>query len=271
MNSIAYIPASNESGNASLMTIQSVRAPLATTIQVNTVTGVPDKFFGTMGTPHTFTDPVTGETITVISEATAVDFAGHVDSGDIEIDEIAAGFTDNGSQVGDVVILRPTTQWADNLFNTLSTAHNDDGSLKSDSVATSTVQDDAITPDKRSGGFKIGTIAGSTFGTTGNKAITGVGFKPKLVRFTIAPTASNAAAQTGVGAMTASAQFVSCTWSSATPSAGRISATDGCIGWMSSSSSFGMKSSYVSFDNDGFTIKVDTAGGAFDIAYEAYA
>src|SRR5690606_30066558 len=37
-----------------------------------------------------------------------------------------------------------------------------------------------VTPEKRSGGFKIGVIPGSTFGSTGNKSITGVGFKPKL-------------------------------------------------------------------------------------------
>lgn len=108
-----YVKASDASANSSLMTIQSVRAPLATTINVNTVAGVPTRFTGTMGTPHTFNDPVTGETITIISEASAVDFAGHVDSGHLEIDKIAPGYTDQGSKVGDIVIIRPTSQWAD--------------------------------------------------------------------------------------------------------------------------------------------------------------
>lgn len=95
------------------MTVQSVRSPGATTILVNTVANVSDKFIGTMGTPHTFTDPVTGETITQISEATAVDFYGHIDGSNVEIDDIAEGYTDLGSEVGDIIIIRPTTSWGD--------------------------------------------------------------------------------------------------------------------------------------------------------------
>lgn len=96
------------------MTVQSVRSPGATTINVNTVSGVPTNFMATMGEPHTFVDPVTGEEITIISEETAVDFSGHIDAGQLEIDEIAAGYSDTrGSEVGDIVVIRPTTQWAD--------------------------------------------------------------------------------------------------------------------------------------------------------------
>lgn len=113
--SVDYIKASDGAGNASLMTVTNVRSPGATTLQVNTVANAPVKFFASMGTPHTFTDPVTGETITMISEATAIDFAGYIDGSNVEIEEIAAGYTDNGSEVGDIVIIRPTTQWADNL------------------------------------------------------------------------------------------------------------------------------------------------------------
>lgn len=118
--SVDYIKASDGAANASLMTISTVRAPLASTILVNTVANVPTRFMGSMGTPNTFTDPITGETITVISEATAVDFAGHVDGSNIEIDEIAPGYTDNGSAVGDIIIIRPTTQWADLLSQFLT-------------------------------------------------------------------------------------------------------------------------------------------------------
>lgn len=131
MQSIAYIPGSDGVANASLMTVSTVRAPLASTILVNTVANVPDKFYGSMGTPNTFTDPITGETITVISEATAVDFAGHVDGSNIEIDAIAPGYTDNGSEVGDIIIIRPVTEWANNIHNVLNEAHEDDGKLKS--------------------------------------------------------------------------------------------------------------------------------------------
>lgn len=130
MQSIAYVNGSDGSGNASLMTVQNVRAGGASTIQVNTVLGVPDKFYASMGTPHTFTDPVTSETITVISEATAVDFAGHVDGSNIEIDQIAPGYTDIGSAVGDVIIIRPVTEWANNLANILAASLEDNGSPK---------------------------------------------------------------------------------------------------------------------------------------------
>lgn len=130
MASIEQIKGSDGSGNANLATVQSTRAPLASTIIVDTVLGInPAGFAGTMGTPHTFTDPITSETITVISEATAVDFTGHVDGSNLEIDDIAPGYTDAGSEVGDIVIIRPTTQYADNVAEVLEESHNDDGTL----------------------------------------------------------------------------------------------------------------------------------------------
>lgn len=131
MPSIENIKASDGSGNANMATIQSSRSSGATTIDVDTVLGInPGGFAGTMGTPHTFTDPITSETITVISEATAVDFTGHVDGSNLEIDDIAPGYVDDGSIVGDIVIIRPTTQWGDEVADILEVAHNDDGSLK---------------------------------------------------------------------------------------------------------------------------------------------
>lgn len=148
MNSLAYIPASDGAANASLMTVTNVRSGGATTIQVNTVANAPAKFYGSMGTPHTFTDPITGETITVISEATAVDFAGHIDGSNVEIDGIAPGYTDNGSEVGDIIVIRPVTEWANNLFNFLSQIHDDDGTLKDDIVTTPKIADGSIPSSK---------------------------------------------------------------------------------------------------------------------------
>ena len=128
--SINLIKASDGTGNAAMATVQSTRAPLATTLIVDTVDNIPATFIGTMGTPHTFVDPITAEEIVVISEATAVDFTGHVDGTNLEIDAIPPGFTDNGSSAGDVIIIKPTTEWANNLANLLDVAHNDDGTLK---------------------------------------------------------------------------------------------------------------------------------------------
>lgn len=136
--SIERIKGSDGTGNASIATVQSSRAPLATTIDVDTVLGYnAGGFEGSMGTPHTFTDPVTSETITVISEATAVDFTGHIDGTNIEIDEIAPGYTDAGSEVGDIVIIRPTTNWSNNVAALLEKTLEDDGDLKPDALINS--------------------------------------------------------------------------------------------------------------------------------------
>jgi len=149
MASIEQIKGSDGSGNASVATVQNARSPGASTIIVDTVLNInPVGFKGSMGTPHTFTDPITSETITVISEATCVDFTGHVDGSNIEIDSIAPGYTDLGSEVGDIIIIRPTTESANNVAEVLEEAHNDDGSLKDDAVTTDVIADDAVTTPK---------------------------------------------------------------------------------------------------------------------------
>lgn len=134
MASIDKLRASDGTGNASVATVQTTRSGGASTIIVDTVLGINGNFMGTMGTPHTFTDPITSETITVISEATAVDFSGHVDGSNLEIDAIAPGYTDNGSAVGDIVIIRPTTQGQNELADVLDVSHNDDGSMKDTAI-----------------------------------------------------------------------------------------------------------------------------------------
>jgi len=135
MASIELIKASDGSGNASVATVQTTRAPGASTIIVDTVQGINVAgFSGSMGTPHTFVDPITAETMTVISEATCVDFTGHVDGANLEIDTIAPGQTDLGSSADDIIVIRPTTQYADNVAETLEVAHEDDGQLKAGSA-----------------------------------------------------------------------------------------------------------------------------------------
>lgn len=162
MKSIAYIPGSDGAANASLMTVSTVRAPLASTILVNTVANVPDKFFASMGTPNTFIDPITGETITVISEATAVDFAGHIDGSNIEIDAIAPGYTDNGSEVGDIIVIRPITEWANNIHDLLAEAHQDDGKLKVTALDEFYKPSEVLTTNFVASGGAIATVSGLT-------------------------------------------------------------------------------------------------------------
>lgn len=148
MPSLEQIKGSDGSGNASLATVQNTRSPGATTLDVDTVLGInPGGFAGSMGTPHTFTDPITSETITVISDATAVDFTGHVDGSNLEIDTIAPGYTDAGSAIGDIIIIKPTTQYADNLAEVLAVTLEDDGKLQPDApINNAQTTLDNITP-----------------------------------------------------------------------------------------------------------------------------
>lgn len=153
MASIENIKGSDGSGNASVATVQNTRSPGASTIVVDTVLNInTGGFMGSMGTPHTFTDPITSETITVISEATCVDFSGHVDGSNLEIDDIAPGYSDLGSQVGDIIIIRPTTQWSDEVASVLEVSHEDDGTLKDDTVDTDQLVDSAVETDKINNG-----------------------------------------------------------------------------------------------------------------------
>ncbi len=177
MAKINLIKASDGTGNASVATISTLRTAGASTILVDTTQGFPDEFCGSMGTPHTFVDPITAEEITVISEETAVDFTGHVDGSNLEIDDIAPGYTDGGSAAGDIVIIKPTTQYADNLATVLEVAHNDDGSLKDDAVTTDVIADDAVTIDKftnelAKGWAELGIAQSGTIVHNGNRSYT---------------------------------------------------------------------------------------------------
>lgn len=98
-----YLLASNGSGDAAIMHVQADRAISSTTIDVDGVTNVPAKFIGTSGTllPSGFIDP---ETIT--------NFYGHTSGGDLIIDSFADGSTDAGNTEGQVVVVKPTTEWA---------------------------------------------------------------------------------------------------------------------------------------------------------------
>lgn len=159
MPSINLIKASDGSGNAAVATVQTLRAAFSTTIDVDTVQGFPTTFMGSMGTPHTFVDPITAETITVISEDTAVDFEGHVDGSNLEIDTIAPGYTDGGSAVGDIVIIKPTTEWADNVAAVIAVSHNDDGTIKNDAITSETLFTDNVDPVKRAGELMFNHVA----------------------------------------------------------------------------------------------------------------
>lgn len=99
-----HLPASNGSGDAALMHIQSDRTAGATLIDVDTVTNVPTKFIGTWGTLG-----ADGK----ITLASKRDFRGHVSGADLIIDAMCPGNTDGGNTIGQVVIIKPNTRWSD--------------------------------------------------------------------------------------------------------------------------------------------------------------
>lgn len=119
---------------------------------------------------------------------------------------------------------------------------------------------------------KIGVITGATLGSTGNKPVTGVGFKPKLVKFTVMPTATAVSTMVGVGAMTESSQYlVTSSANTQSNTAARNATTSGCLGYLGAgATTLILYAQYVSMNTDGFTINVVTASSTFDVAYEAY-
>jgi hypothetical protein len=112
------INASNKSGEAVRASITGIRAPGSTTIAVDAITNWPTNFIATSGS--------------ILADGTlgsAFVFAGHKSVSTIIIDTIAPGYTDVGNSVGQVVVIKPTTFWADNIFDFLAINFADNGTF----------------------------------------------------------------------------------------------------------------------------------------------
>jgi len=111
-------------------------------------------------------------------------------------------------------------------------------------------------------------------GTTSNIVVTGLGFKPRLVKLTSLPTTAGTYIQLSTGAMTADKQYCSSiggSMSGSTTAGGRSSSTSAVLQYLSSTNgSVTTTVSKVSLDSDGFTIKCDNTSFAYDVAYEAW-
>ena len=123
--SLNLIRASDGTGEAVRASVTAIRAPGSTTINVDAVTNWPDTFVAT-----------TGDLLAsgALDPATVLVFKGSLSGATIVIDTIAPGYTDNGSAVSNVVILKPSTFWADNIRDTLAVSLDDDGTLKAGAV-----------------------------------------------------------------------------------------------------------------------------------------
>lgn len=105
MTNIGYLKASNDSGEPPRASVTVTRSIGATTLTVDAITNWPAFFIATSGVLNTETG--------VLNPATIKVFRGHTQSGALEIDAFAPGYTDAGNAVGDIVVLKPNTFWAD--------------------------------------------------------------------------------------------------------------------------------------------------------------
>jgi len=124
MPSIERIKGSNGTHETVRAVITSVRAISSTTIVVNSVVGYATSIIGTTGALD-----ADGK-LTVRPQV----FFGHLSGSNIEIDSFAPGYTDQGNEVGDVVVIKPTTAWADEVAGILEVSHADDGTLNADAL-----------------------------------------------------------------------------------------------------------------------------------------
>jgi len=150
MASIDLIRASNGSGDAVKATVTNARVISSTTLQVDATTNWPSKFIATVGSVDG-TGAFVPATVTV--------FDGILSGGNIEITSFAPGYTDIGNTPGQIVVLKPTTAWANEVADTLAVAHSDSGTLKagavdnaavlaSNVVETAKIKDGAVTTRK---------------------------------------------------------------------------------------------------------------------------
>jgi hypothetical protein len=114
------INASNKSGEAVRASITSIRSAGSTTIAVDALTNWPTNFIATSGT--LLADGT-------LSSATTLVFAGHKSGSNVIIDTIAPGYTDAGNSVGQIIVIKPTTYWADNFADFLGINFADDGTF----------------------------------------------------------------------------------------------------------------------------------------------
>lgn len=126
MADIQLIRGSNGNGAAVRPVVTAARSSGSLTIKVNSTTNLPTRFIGTWGKINQETGKLVSSTIR--------DFYGQLNGSDIDLVRMADGFTDDGNEVGDVIVIKPNTDWTHNLADALLVSHNPDGTLKDGSA-----------------------------------------------------------------------------------------------------------------------------------------
>lgn len=119
---IGYIKASDGTGEVPRMTVTAKRDIGVPTLTVNSVDKLPAKFIATAGQYNASTKMFVPGTTTV--------FLGHATGATIAIDGYAPGYSDTGNEIGHVVVIKPTTHWADMIATVLGAVFNNDATLK---------------------------------------------------------------------------------------------------------------------------------------------
>lgn len=108
---LTIINASNGSGEAVRSLVTVLRSVAATVITVDSVANWPAKGIATTGTLDT-NGRLTSTSMQV--------FKFHLSGSTIVIDGFAPGYTDKGNAVGDVVVVKPATYWADTVADSIN-------------------------------------------------------------------------------------------------------------------------------------------------------
>ena len=142
-----YIAASDGTGEAVRAIVTTQRLIGSVTIITDSVDGWPNKFVATSGTLNVSTG--------LLEEGTVTVFKGHLTGSIITIDDYAPGYSDEGHEVGQVIVLKPTTLWADLVKDYLDTLLVGDATTLNGFGADSTPTANNILPLDANGKYPI--------------------------------------------------------------------------------------------------------------------
>jgi len=159
--SIENVKGSDNTAETVRAVVTAQRAVSSTVIAVNSLVGFNTNFIGTTGALDA------DNKLTVRPQV----FFGHISGSNIEIDSFAPGYTDLGNEVGDIVVIKPTTSWADEVAALLGVSHNDDGTIKDGAVTNAKLATGAGQPGGAWTSFPAGVSGSGT--ALGNGTVTG--------------------------------------------------------------------------------------------------
>ena len=105
--------------------------------------------------------------------------------------------------------------------------------------------------------------------STGDRAVTGVGFVPRVIEFHVGVPSNTTRLGFNEGAMNSSTQWVNST-SGSSGTVSRNRDTTHCLGWTNIDGSWYIQASYVSLDSDGFTVNFNAVNTLGTIFWKAF-